>query len=140
MRDFKHEDAFPDSPFMRALPPLRIPGGWTIAWNTLALDWKREDGGLGGSSLFYAVNEGRRFIIDVMFRPEFDPDGNFILEVSYRPWPRTEKGRRRKGVPFHPGGIDDEVVHRFETRSIREMPGQLQHWIARCSVWVIEGN
>lgn len=136
---FKHEDHFPDSPFMRNLPPLRIPSGWCIGWNTLALDCKAEDGP-GGSSLFYAVNEGRRFIIDVMFREEFDPNGRFILEVSYRPYPRTEKGRRRKDVTFNDGASEDKVVHFFETRSMPELVEQLQHWIARCSVWVIEGH
>jgi hypothetical protein len=140
MADWKPEDNFPDSPFMRGLPPLRIPGGWHISWNTLALDCKPEESGIGGSSLFYAVNEGRRFLIDVMFRPEFDPDGSFILEVTYRPYPRTEKGRRRKDVPFSEGAIDDKVVHTFETRSMPELLEQLQHWIARCSVWVIEGH
>lgn len=136
---WKPEDDFDGSPYMQNLPPLRIPGGWCIAWNTLALDCKAEDGP-GGSSLFYAVNEGRRFIIDVMFREEFDPNGRFILEVTYRPYPRTEKGRRRKDVTFNDGAVDDKVVHDFETRSMPELLEQLQHWIARCSIWVIEGH
>ncbi|HYD87187.1 MAG TPA: hypothetical protein VEA80_06920 [Vitreimonas sp.] len=135
----KPEDYFPDSPFMRGLPPLRIPGGWNISWNNLDINSKPEDGDLGGSSLFYAVNEGTRFLIDVMFRPEFDPNGSFILEITYRPWPRTEKGRRRKDVPFK-FATDDEVVHTFETRSMPELLDQLQHWIARCSIWVREGH
>ncbi|MBC7769151.1 MAG: hypothetical protein H7124_10225 [Phycisphaerales bacterium] len=132
-------DQFTNSPFMRGLPPLRIPAGWQICWNTLDIDSKPEDGDLGGSSLFFAINEGRRFLIDAMFRPEFDPNGSFLLEVRYRPWPRTEKGRRRKDVPFNTG-VDDEVVHTFETRSMTELVEQLQHWIARCTVWTIEGH
>ncbi len=125
---------------MRGLPPLRIPGGWCIGWNTLDINSKPEDGDLGGSTLFFAVNEGRRFLIDVMFRPEFDPNGSFIMEVTYRPWPRTEKGRRRKDVPFSPGGDNDQMVHTFEARSMTEMVEQLQHWIARCTIWTIEGH
>lgn len=133
-------DEFVNSPYMRGLPPLRIPAGWTIAWNNIDVNRKLEDGAPGGSTLFYAVNEGGRFLIDVMFRPEFDPNGSFILEVSYRPWPRTEKGRRRKDVPFKECGGDDKVVHTFETRSMTEMVEELQRWIARCSIWTIEGH
>jgi len=125
---------------MRGLPPLRIPSGWSISWNELDINSTPEAGDLGGSSLFLAVNEGRRFIIDVMFRPEFDPSGSFVLEVRYRPWPRTDKGRRRKDVPFHTAPIDDDVVHTSETRSMAELLERLQHWIARCTVWTIEGH
>lgn len=124
---------------MRGLPALRIPAGWNISWNNINVNWKREQGGLGGSSLYYAVNQGTRFIIDVMFRPEFDPNGVFLLQVIYVPWPRTEKGRRRKDVPFAEAE-NSEVVHEFETRSMDEMVEQLQHWIARCSIWMREGN
>ena len=124
---------------MRGLPALRIPSGWFINWNNLDTTSKAEDGGLGGSSLFLATNEGRRFTIDVMFRPEFDPTGNFILEVHYYPWPRTEQGRRRNHVPFATL-IEQDLVHRFETREMSELLDQLQLWLARCSVWVIEGH
>lgn len=136
----KPEDIFPDSPFMRGLPPLRIPGGWQIAINDLDLNARVEDGGFAGSSLFLAVNQGRRFLIDVMFQPEFDPDGHFLLEVRYRPWPRTEKGRRRNDVPFDQAPVDDQIMHTSETRSLSELVEQLQHWIARCTVWTVEGN
>lgn len=139
MADWKPEDEFPNSPFMRGLPPLRIPSSWFINWNTLDVNSKPEDGHLGGSSLFYATNESTRFIIDVMFRPEFDPNGQFIMEVTYFPWPRTEKGRRRKDVPFAEA-TESALVHSFETRSMSELLEQLQHWIARCSIWVREGN
>jgi hypothetical protein len=137
--DWKPKTNFPDSPFMRGLPPLRIPSSWFVNLNTLDVNSKPEDGDLGGSSLFMATNESTRFTIDVMFRPEFDPSGSFIMEVRYYPWPRTERGRRRNHVPFA-SLIESNVVHTFETRSMPELIDQLQHWIARCSVWVIEGH
>jgi hypothetical protein len=120
------------------MQPLRIPAGWQIGWNTLGVDLDPDKGDLGGSSIFYATNEGRRFIIDVMFRPEFDPAGRFIIEVTYQPYVRTEKGRRRD-VPFR---LDEsaEIVHTFETRSYAELVERLEHWIARCTVWVREGH
>jgi hypothetical protein len=140
MADWKPEDRFPESPYMRGLPPLRVPGGWRIAINDLDVNARAEEGGLGGSSLFLAVNEGRRFLIEAMFRPEVDPNGAFALEVRYRPWPRTEKGRRRNDIPFEQAPVDDRIVHAFETRSMTELLERLQHWIARCSVWTLEGN
>jgi hypothetical protein len=90
MADWNPEKNFPDSPFMRSLPPLRIPGGWKINLNTLDIASKPEDGDLGGSSLFYATNEGCRFTIDVMFRPEFDPSGSFSSKSA------TTRGRARR--------------------------------------------
>ena len=127
------------SPAYLGLQPLRIPAGWTVNWNTLHATSRAEDGGFGGSSLFNAVNQGRRFAIDVAFRPEFDPAGWFELEVEYQPWPRTEKGKRQQGVPFR---FDDraEVVHGFRTRSYDELVAELEAWIARCTVWTREGN
>jgi hypothetical protein len=136
---FKFEDAYPNSPAYLGLRPLRIPSGWTINWNELNIDHKVESGDFGGSSTFCATNEGRRFIIDVEFRPECDPNGRFILNVIYVPWPRTENGARRKHVPFA-RGIDDEIVHVFETRSVEELVEHLEHWIARCTVWTREGH
>lgn len=119
------------------LQPLRIPAGWTIGWNTLYATARAENGDFGGSTLFSATNEGRRFWIDVEFRPEFDPGGAFHLAVMYQPWPRTGRGRRRHGVPFR-FDADAEIVHRFETRSYRELVDQLEAWINRCSGWVRE--
>lgn len=139
MADWAPENYFPNSPFMRGLPPLRIPGGWMINLNSLDIASSPEDGDIGGSSLFMATNEGLRFDIEVTFRPEFDPSGSFIMEVHYYPWPRTKQGRRRNHVPFA-ALVDRDLVHRFETRSMSELVEQLQHWIARCSVWLIEGH
>ncbi|HYE46193.1 MAG TPA: hypothetical protein VEA44_10520 [Caulobacter sp.] len=132
-------DRYPDSPAYRGLQPLRIPSGWTIGWNTLDVAMEQDLSGIGGSSQFNATNEGRRFNIDVEFLPEFDPQGAFHITVTYQPWPRSGKGRRLKSVPFA-FDINAEVVHTFETRSYPELVRELEHWIARCSVWAKEQN
>lgn len=119
--------------------PLRIPAGWRIGWNMLCAIDRAEPGQFGGSTIFHAVNEGRRFAIDASFAPEHDPEGSFRLSVIYQPWPRTEQGRRRKDVPFaFDGGQED--VHTFETRSYAELVQELETWMARCTVWTREGN
>lgn len=139
MSSYRPEDAFPGSPAYQGIQPLRIPAGWRIGWNTLDIRMRTDLSGIGGSSVFNATNEGRRFNIDVEFRPEFDPEGAFHLIVTYQPWPRTERGRRVKDAPF---GFDAEaqVVHRSETRDYEAFIAELEHWIARCTVWVREGN
>ena len=121
------------------MQPLRIPAGWHVTWNTLYVPAPGEEADFGGSSIFHAVNEGRRFVIDVMFRPEFDPDGPFHLAVTYQPWPRTERGRRRTAVPLRIGE-DAESVHDFETRSFQELVAELESGIGRCSGWQREGH
>ena len=133
------EDAYPGSPAFQGLPRLRIPGGWTVGWNALDASMESDLSGIGGSSVFNATHPGSRFNIDVEFRPEFDPEGAFHLTVIYQPWPRTDRGRRRKDVPFAFDGAAEEV-HRFETRSYAELLENLEHWIARCTVWTREGN
>ena len=133
------EDAYPGSPAFLGLPRLRIPAGWKVGWNTLDASMETDLSGIGGSSVFNATHQGSRFNIDVEFRPEFDPAGFFHVIVTYQPWPRTERGRRRKDVPFAFDG-DAEEVHRFETRSYTELLEHLEHWIARCTVWTREGN
>src|SRR6476661_295990 len=138
MKILPFEDAFPDSPAYRELQPLRIPAGWRIGWNQLLVTMDGDLTGIGGSSVFHATNEGRRFNIDVEFRPEFDPEGAFHLTVIYQPWPRTHRGRRRQDVPFRFDG-DALTVHRFETRSYPALIAELEHWIARCTVWEREG-
>jgi len=135
----KFEDAYPRSPAFLGLPRLRVPAGWTIGWNTLDESMATDLSRIGGSSLFNATHPGRRFNIDVEFRPEFDPDGAFHLIVAYQPWPRTERGRRRGDNPFAFDG-DAQELHRSETRSYVELLDRLEHWIARCSVWTVEGN
>jgi hypothetical protein len=110
-----------------------------IGLNSLDEDLDADMGRIGGSSLFHASNAGRRFSIDASYRPEFDPEGSFVLTVTYQPWPRTERGRRRKDVPF---AFDDaaEVVHDFETRSYRDLLSELDRWIVRCTLWAREEN
>jgi hypothetical protein len=132
-------DLYPASPAYRCLEPLRIPSGWRIAWNGLRSDLRAEKGEFGGSTLFHAVHEGARFSLDVTFSPEFDPGGSFHLTVLYQPWPRTERGRRRKDVPFAFDG-DAEEVHSFATPSYAALVAELETWIARCTIWVREGN
>lgn len=133
------EDLYPRSKAYLELPPLRIPTGWTIGWNSLDIGMAASLDGIGGSSVFTATHEQRRFNIDIEFRPEFDPDGAFHLAVKYQPWPRSERGRRRKDVPFALG-MDAETVHEFETRSYAALITELEHWIARCTVWTREGG
>ena len=130
---------FHKSPAYLGLQALRIPAGWSIGWNTLYATSRAEQGEFGGSSLFNATNPGRRFRIDVAFRPEHDPDGRFHLTVEYQPWPRTEKGRRRTDVAFV-FDCDAETIHHFDTASYAELVDQLEAWIARCTMWVREGN
>lgn len=132
-------ELFPNSPAYRELQPLRIPAGWLIGWNQLDIGMDADLADVGGSSVFNATNEGRRFNIDIEFRPEFDPEGAFHLTVIYQPWPRTGRGRRREDVPFAFDG-DAETVHQFETRSYPDLVAELEHWIARCSLWQREGN
>jgi hypothetical protein len=132
-------DFYPTSPAYRNLQPLRIPAGWRIAWNGLRCDLRAENGDFGGSTLFHAVNERARFSLDVTFSPEFDPGGQFALTVLYQPWPRTERGRRRRDVPFA-FDEDAEEVHVFVTASYAELTAELETWIARCTVWVREGS
>jgi len=134
---FDPKKNYADTPHYRELQPLRLPGGWRVGWNTLFKDLDPAVGDLGGSSILYLSNDGLRFIIEVMFRPEFDPDGRFIIEVTYVPYLRTERGRR--DVPFarHAG---DQIVHTFETRSYAELVEHLEQQIARCSAWMIEGH
>lgn len=133
------EDRFPKSKAYLELQPLRIPPGWKIGWNDLNTGMAADPGGIGGSTVFYAMNAGTRFDIDIGFRPEFDPDGVFHLEVRYQSWPRTERGRRRQDVPFAFDGAA-ETVHEFETRSYPDLITELEHWIARCTVWTREGD
>ena len=130
-------DAFADSPAYLDLQPLRIPSGWTIAWNTLYASASVEEGEFGGSSVFNATHPGRRFSIDVAFEPEFDPAGAFHLCVLYQPWRRTERGRRSREPEFRIDG-DAETIHSFATRSYPTLVAELERWIARCSVWTRE--
>jgi hypothetical protein len=101
--------------------PLRVPSGWLINWNALLeLDPTEENvraGYFGGSSLFSATHEHTRLGVDVEWRPQDDPHGQFKLRVQYAPLERTEKGRRR-GVP--------QVIYEFNTRLRAELVRELE--------------
>lgn len=122
--------------------PLRVPVGWRVDWNTLyELDPTEENvrrGFFGGSSLFLATNSGRRFCIDVEWRPEDDPTGCYRLLVLYAPWPRGESGRRRKDEPLAFDWV--APLHEFTTRTRAELVAELEKWLLRCATWVREPN
>jgi len=124
------------------LQPVRVPSGWRIDWNTLFdLEPTEENarrGYFGGSSLFLATHEQRRFQIDVEWRPEDDPGGRYEMRVEYAPWLRTDRGRRRKGPA--PAFRDAELVHEFQTRSRAELVQELETWLLHCAEWVREGS
>lgn len=113
------------------LQPLRVPAGWLVSWNTLSEVGPTQEnvrrGYFSGSSLFSAVHRHRRLGIDVEWRPEDDPAGEYWLTVEYTPWERTEAGRRLDGAPldFRPAMI----VHEFRTRDraalVRELEAAL---------------
>lgn len=122
------------------LQPLRIPAGWLIQWNTLE-EIDPEQGiseGYGGSSIFLATNETRRFRIDVEWRPEFDPEGRFHMRVDYAPWERTDRGARRSDLPLH--FRHAELIHEYATRSQAELVRELDAWLWRCAIWMREGH
>jgi hypothetical protein len=121
-----------------SLQPLRVPGGWRVGWNTLhEVDPTAENVGrgfFGGSSLFAAVNEGLRLSLDLEWRPEGDPDGEYRLTVVYAPWLRTANGRRRKDVPLDFGA--SRVVHEFRTRDRAELLRELEAALITRSQWI----
>lgn len=120
------------------LQPLRIPSGWRVNWNTLfELDPSAENirrGYFGGSSLFAAVNEGLRLSLDVAWRPEDDPAGEYQLTVDCAPWPRTASGRRRKDLPLD--FREARVVHEFRSRDRAELVRVLEAALVSRSEWV----
>jgi hypothetical protein len=132
----KFEDVYPGSRAFLELPCLRIPSGWQIGWNTLSSDLESAD--VPDAMLFSATSTGTRFNIEVSGWPGRDAAGTFHLTVTYAPWPRTDRGRRIKDQPLT--FLDGEVVHEFSTGSYARLIDELQHWIARCSVWIREGS
>ncbi|MDP3368358.1 MAG: hypothetical protein Q8M32_00745 [Brevundimonas sp.] len=110
-----------------------------IGINSLNDDMDSDAGGICGTILFLAWNNGRRFKIEVICEPELDPNGSFLMTVLYQPWPRTDRGRRRQDLPFE-FDKNEQTIHTFETRSYRELLPELERWIARCTVWMREGN
>lgn len=134
---FRFEDRYPGSKAFLELPPLRIPTGWRIEMNELSSQME-SDRSILGSVLFNATHASTRLNIEVSVWPECDPAAAFYLTVTYAPWPRTGRGRRIKDLPL--SFLDGEVVHEFRTESYTDLVGELQHWIARCTVWCREGN
>jgi hypothetical protein len=133
------QDLFPTSRAYAEMQPLRIPPGWMIGLNDLRVGMAVETDGPPGlaSTLFNATHAGRRFNIDV--EVEAGAEGAFRLTVTYAPWPRDGRGRRIQDQPLSFGG-ETEVVHAVTTGAYEELIAQLEHWIARCSVWAREGN
>lgn len=72
------------------------------------------DGFHGSSSVFLAVHDGGRFIVDVEWRPVHDPAGGFLVKLYYSPYGRTERGQRIETPVEFPGS---EVVRKIEVRS-----------------------
>lgn len=120
------------------LHPLRIPAGWLIGLNSLYEDDPSEEGLAPGPAIFHAVNEGRRFLIDVEWQPELDPAGEYRLRVEYAPWERDGRGRRVNHAPL--SFAHAETVHEFGTRSAERLVEALDEWLTRCARWAREGN
>lgn len=123
---------------MLQLVRLRIPSGWMIGINGLYEGIDAPDLPVS-SVLFAAWNEGRRFRIDVEWRPGMIPAERFLLTVCYQPWPRDERGRRRKNVPFA-FDMNEETVGTSKTESYSELLVQVEDWLDRCTGWCREGN
>ena len=64
--------------------------------------------------MLMATHEARRLYLDLEWRPEDEPAGEFVLTVHYTPWLRTERGRRRKNVPVDPN--TGRLVYEFRSR------------------------
>ena len=121
------------------LQPLRVEMGWLIDRNLLfEIDPTEANvrAGYFGSSLplFAATHQGLRLRVDVEWRPEDDPSGEFWLRVEYVPWERTENGRRRKGVPLD--WQSAKVVHEFRTRERKELVRELEAAFCARDEWV----
>lgn len=120
------------------LQPLRVQPGWQIDWNTLfeldPTEANVQAGFFGGSSLFSATNKHWRLWVDVEWRPEDEPAGEFQLRVECVSWERTENGRRRKGVPLD--FRNAKVVHQFRTRSRVELVRELKSVFCIRDEWV----
>ncbi len=120
------------------LQPLRIPTGWRVNANVLYdIDPTEESvllGYFGGSSLFMAAHEALRLILDLEWRPEDDPAGEYQLTVLCSPWPRTPRGRRVKGAPV--GFPDARTVHTFQTRDRAALVRELESALETRDEWV----
>lgn len=108
--------------YLQQLQPLRIPAGWTIGWNTFHAIPIPADG-FSGSSLLYLLRHDRRLVIDVEWRPEFDPNGHYNYYVQRQPL-RTDE----------PADNDDEILASAQSRSREDVVAWLDTWLARSLV------
>ena len=124
------------------LQPLRIPTGWRIVWNMLPETDPTPDEiseeFYGVMSIFTAIHEQGRFLIDVEWRPHNDPSGCFHIRLDYAPWERTERGRRRKDVAV--SYLNSERVRESQAASRVELVRTLEEWMERCHEWRHEPN
>jgi hypothetical protein len=118
--------------------PLRIPPGWRVNWNTFfELDPTEDNvraGFFGGSSLFAASNDHLRLAVDLEWRPEDDPAGQYLLWVLNVPWTRTENGRRRKGTPIN--WRDARTVYEFRAKTRAEIVTELEAALRSRPEWI----
>lgn len=133
------DERFPSSIAFLSLVPLRIPAGWLIAINSLDDDRLHPDLTGYEGTIFHALNAGNRFVLDVEARPDDDLKTLYTLTVEYEPWARDERGRRLPEKSFHLSGAA-ELVDTFNTANAKDLLARLEYWIARCTVWVKEGN
>ena len=119
------------------LQPLRIHPDWTIDWNTFfeiePTPETTSAGYFGGSSLLAAHSDGLRLAIDLEWRPEDDPNGQYQLTVYYAPWPRTESGRRRENVSLD--FRDATVVHSLGTQCREQVVAEIEMVFAEGRKW-----
>ena len=85
------------------------------------------DGFYGSSSVFLAIHERGRFIVNVEWRPFNDPKGRFLIRLLYAPFARTERGRRTETrVEFR----GSQVVREIEATSRASLVGELEALLA----------
>lgn len=98
-----------------SIQPIRIPGGWKVDVNTLPETQPTEATieAFTGSSLLMLSHADANLIIDVFWRPEYDPNGNFELKLI----PRLEEYNERSG-DLEGTGYWENAIETFETRDI----------------------
>lgn len=103
--------------YLQQLQPIRIPAGWTVGWNTFRAVEIPPDG-FSGSSLLYLLRHDRRLVVDVEWRPEFDPNGHYHYYVQRQPL-RTDET------------FDDEILDSAESRSRDDVVSWVNTWLIR---------
>lgn len=106
--------------YLQQLQPICVPAGWTVGWNTFQAIPVPADG-FAGSSLLYLLRHDRRLVVDVEWRPEFDPNGHFNYYVERQPL-RTDEA----------ASIDDQsVLDSAQSRSREHVVEWVNTWLAR---------